>query len=300
VSRRSQLGAALAAAVVGAGLVATGLGWWNTEPSLHSPAHPLLVRTRLEPGAAFFGDPVVAVVAVDLDPRVVVAGSVRVEASFAPYLESTPPLIGHDAGGREETVTYSYTIQCVSDGCLPVGARRVVRLPAVVVTARGDGRELRVTAAMPAATVVSRLAAPDLRSATPPFVSASSLPPPSYGVPPTATALMLTVTAALLGAGAVFLVGAELAGLAARRRDALEEPTPLLSALAFVRDAARRPDAADRRKALELLADTLAGQGSPSLADSAEQVAWGEAPPSPERALEVADRVEAATEAEPS
>jgi hypothetical protein len=297
---RARLGTGLAGVFVVAALVATALGWWNAERPSPEPARPLVVGTRLVPSAAFFGDPVVAQVSVGLDTRVVAPGSVRVEPSFAPYVESAPPVVGQSQVGRLETIVYSYTIQCVSDGCLPIGDRRLVRLPPVVVTARAGGRQLTVTAAMPVASVATRLAAAALRSATPHFLNSSTLPPPSYGASPTALALTLTVAAALLGVGAMALLGVEFAALARRRRAALEQPTPLRSALAFVRDAARRPDAADRRKALELLAETLAGEGNPTLADTAERVAWAEPPPSAERALELADQVETLSEVEPS
>jgi hypothetical protein len=71
--------------------------------------------------------------------------------------------------------------------------------------------------------------------------------------------------------------------------------TPLEAALAYTRDAAGRPDPADRRKALELLATTLEDEGAPALAGSAEDAAWSEEPPSPDRARELADEVEAST-----
>jgi hypothetical protein len=57
----------------------------------------------------------------------------------------------------------------------------------------------------------------------------------------------------------------------------------------FTREAARRPDPRDRRKALGLLAETV---GDDDLAGAAERLAWGEAPPSPERTLSLADDVE--------
>ena len=300
MTTRAQLGTGLAAVAVVAALVATGLGAWNPGGHSQAPARPLVVRTRLLPSAAFFGDQVVAQVVVDLDARVVEPGSVRVEPSFAPYVESASPVVDDSRAGARETIVYSYTLQCVSDGCLPTGARRTIRLPAAVVTARDGGRKLSVTAAMPAASVASRLSTASLQSATPQFLHSSPLPPPRYGASPRGLALALTVVAGLLGLGAVALLGIELARLARRRREALERPTPLGSALAFVRDAARRPDAADRRKALELLAETLAGEGSPSLAETAERVAWAEPPPSAERTLELADQVETVSGAEPS
>ncbi len=56
----------------------------------------------------------------------------------------------------------------------------------------------------------------------------------------------------------------------------------------------RAEDAADRRKALELLAEALADEGNPGLAEAAERLAWAEPPPSAEGALELADAAETA------
>ena len=101
---RTQLGTGLAGAVVVAALVATGLGAWNLERPQHALAHPLAVRTRLVPSAAFFGDPFVAQVAVDLDPAVVAPGSVRVEPSFSPYVQSAPTTVDRTTVGGQETI----------------------------------------------------------------------------------------------------------------------------------------------------------------------------------------------------
>ena len=119
------------------------------------------------------------------------------------------------------------------------------------------------------------------------------MPPPSYSVSPGTLAEALTVAAGLLALGALALLGFELVRLVERRRRrALVVLTPLEAALAYTREAARRPDAADRRKALALLAETLDSEGAPTLADTAGDVAWSEDPPSPDRALELADEVE--------
>jgi hypothetical protein len=68
--------------------------------------------------------------------------------------------------------------------------------------------------------------------------------------------------------------------------------TPLEAALLYLRQAAGRPDPADRRKALELLATVLEDDGVPALAGTAGDVAWAEEPPSPARVVELADEVE--------
>jgi hypothetical protein len=60
----------------------------------------------------------------------------------------------------------------------------------------------------------------------------------------------------------------------------------------YAREAAGRESPADRRKALGLLAETLADEGEPELAASAEDVAWAETPPSPADTLSVVEEVE--------
>jgi hypothetical protein len=61
-----------------------------------------------------------------------------------------------------------------------------------------------------------------------------------------------------------------------------------------VRDAATRTDPADRRRALELLAEAVEAEGRRErLADEVHEAAWVEAPPTPKRSTELADAVEA-------
>jgi hypothetical protein len=116
-------------------------------------------------------------------------------------------------------------------------------------------------------------------------------------VPPTTSTdalpdLLTAVAAALaLLAAAVFAV--EAVRLSDRRRDRTR-PTPLERALRLTRESARRSSAADRRKALSLLSQTLEDEGASRLADTASVAAWSDAPPSPETVLRVADDVETA------
>jgi len=79
-----------------------------------------------------------------------------------------------------------------------------------------------------------------------------------------------------------------------RRGRTTSWPTPLARALALTRQAARSPDAADRREALGLLAETLASEGALPLADVTGSVAWSQEPPSSARALELAEQAETA------
>jgi len=294
-------GVIAAAAVFGAAaatiaVVGTGLGWWTGTSPGSAPARPLAVRTSLAPSPAFFGDATVAEIAVDLDTSLVAAGSVRVETDFAPYLQTGKPQVRRSRGGREETVTYRYTLQCVTNACLPpVGGAWPVQLAPVVVTATSGSRRLAITASWPLTSVSSRLRRADVSSVTPRFRHPAELSPADFGVSPTVLADLLTAAAGLLAAAAFLILALELAALARRRRGHTTLwPTPLARALALTRQAARSPDAAHRREALGLLAETLASEGVQPLADVTGRVAWSHEPPSPVRALELAEQAETA------
>jgi len=286
---------AAAAALVVVLVVGTGLGWWSGQ-SGPAPAKPIAVRTFLEPTPAFFGDAVVAQIDVQIDPARVGAKSVRVVPAFDPLVVAGAPEVSRIHAGGREVLRYRYTIECLTEDCLPSRKQPfAVKLKPFVVTATAGGRRVQVNATWPKTSVLTRLQQGDIGTATPNFRRPETMPPPSYAVSPNLAADLLTAAAALLALVAVALVGREAARLLERRRRrGVVELTPLEEALAYTRDAAGRPEA-DRRKALELLARTLEDEGAPGLADTAGDVAWAEEPPSPDRAIELADEVEGAT-----
>ncbi|MBV8078741.1 MAG: hypothetical protein JO186_00015 [Actinobacteria bacterium] len=269
------------AAIVLVLLVGTGLGWWNGAPRGNVPAQKLAIRTSLTPRPAFFGDEVTAEIDVDADTRFVSAKSLRVLPAFDPFVETRAPTVSSVRAGRELTVRYRYTLQCSSDACVPVGKPLAVKLPSVTVTAGA----LRSTATWPPTEIVSRLQPRDLAS-SPHFRTPRALPAPAYSVSPNLLADVLTGVAAALALGAAALGGVEFVRfLEHRRRRRTVRLTPLEAALAYTRDAARRPDPADRRKALAQLARVVDDDGI-------DAVAWAAEDPSPERALSLADEVE--------
>ena len=106
-------------------LAGTGLGWWNGSPSGGGGrlAKPLAVETSLDPNPAFFGDPVEAQVTVQVDPKVVAPDErARRRRASLPYSangacrRSPAP-----TPGSAETIVYRYTLQCLTDDCLPLG-----------------------------------------------------------------------------------------------------------------------------------------------------------------------------------
>ena len=293
---RGRVLAAVAAAVAVVAIVlvvGTALGWWNGTPTGGgAPTTPLAAQTALDPNPAFYGDPVTASVHVQYDPKVVSAASIRVDTSFAPYVETEPPAVSSTRTGGTASAVYRYTIQCLTDGCLPLGKPARLRFPAAVVRAGTGAQTAKATAPWRPLYVTSRLSAADV-TAGQHFHRPSTLLPPEYAVSPGLTAGLLTLAAAILAVAAFVLVGLEVRRVLARRRArAAGRLGRREIALAYARDAAARTDAADRRKALGLLAETLADEGEPALAASAEDVAWAEEEPSAERTLAVVDDVE--------
>jgi hypothetical protein len=280
-------------ALVLVAVIGTGLGWWNSAPSQGAPAAPLVVRTAVSPSVILFGDPLVARVSVDLDRSAVSPGSLRVEPSFEPFVASTAPKLARVRTGRLETLEYTYSLQCVTDGCLPSKGSLAVKLPRVVVTAMAGTRRLSVSQKWPSIVVASRLQ----HGGRTTFEAGSTLPAVTYATAPSRLANVLLVVGVLVALGALILVGLELRSASRRRRERISR-TRLAAAIAYVRESAERDNPADRRKALEGLAEALESEGEPDLAQSAGRLAWAEPQPTPERALALADAVDATPEAE--
>jgi hypothetical protein len=289
----------IAAGILTALLVGAGLGWFGGSSSAGSvpPVRPLSAKATLTPHPILFGDAVTAAIAVHIDPDRVDASSVRVVAAFDPFVPSGAPVVTTSRVGRHETIRYAYTLQCLTQNCVP--ERRnplVLTLRPVVVTATAGGQKLNAKAVWPQTAILSRLQRRDIGSIQPHYRRPGNVPAPDYATSPSKLADILTAVAAVLALVGLGVLGWELVRVLERRRRAREvQLTPLEAALAYTREAAGRPDAADRRKALELLATTLDAEGVPALAGAAEDAAWSEEAPTPDRALELADEVEAAT-----
>lgn len=291
---RGQLAAGLAGAVaVVAAIASLALGWWSSTPSGGLPSGQLAVATSLSPRSIFFGDPVVATIEVNVNRAAVDPASVKVAApQFDPYVETEPPTVTRHSAGPDEIIEYRYSLQCLADECLPLKGPNTVHFPATTVTALAGSTPLKAVAGWPRAIASSRLTPADAATSTAHFRRPAGLPQISYAVSPGRLVAALTILAVLLALVATALVGRELAALLARRRlGTIAQLTPLEAALLYTRQAATRPDPADRRKALGLLSDVL---GDAKLADSAGDVAWAEEPPSPTQAVELADQVESA------
>jgi hypothetical protein len=263
-------------------------------PTAAPPARPLAVATSIAPRPAFFGDVLTARAEVLVDADRVDPASVRLEADFVPYAETSAPLRSSSHSGRVVALGYRFPISCLSAECVPgPGIRRVV-LPLLVVRARlRDGRETVAQTPWPQIALAPRVDEAALRTTPLGWRRQLAVPPVSYRASPGTLLAFLLASAAALGLGAVAIVGAEYARwkrLCQTRASALSR---VGLALALARESMRRnPD--DRRKALALLARVLAGKDPDAnrLAAAAEQLAWSRGRPDPDRVGALADEVE--------
>jgi hypothetical protein len=163
-----------------------------------------------------------------------------------------------------------YKLQCLDPSCLPGSKPRVLTI---------GGHRL---------VIKPRVSVSEVGSPERSFRRPTTPPPPSYRVRPSLLRALLLVGAAAFVALATVLVWPLVRR---RRRDRLDTRTPLERALAFLRASLSRGPA-DRRRALDLLARTVA----PGAAESeALALAWSEPDPDPGRIESVVAQVERKT-----
>jgi hypothetical protein len=290
---RAWLAAGCGAIVVLVAVAGLALGWWGASGTTAAASGtPLAVRTSLTPPASLFADPLTAEIDVQYDPGKIDASSIKVTPTFVPYSAVGAPAVSHSAAGGQSVLRIAYTIECDSDGCLPTAKQKVIALPPVTVTATAAGKPVTASAKWEPEAVSSRLTPADLKGA-PSFAEQTVPAAPSYRVDPGWAAGILTVGAIVLLVGAGALVAFELLRRQRRER-ARKQLEGLELALAYARDAAGRDDPADRRRALELLAEQLDEHGEQQLARSSGEAAWTEDAPSPATTIALADEAEGA------
>ena len=271
-----------------------GRGGEEPGPLVPIPPDPvpaIQASATLMPRNVHFGDTVRAQVDVTLNRARIDAGSVRIATDFAPWAPTAEPERTRRDGKTTTHLRTTWVLRCLASACLPpVRALTVDPTPATV-TYDTIGPEAasgkRLSARWPRLVAHTRLDAsalepPQLGSGSSPFESPwradmVSMPPVSYRVEPETARIPLYAAA-----GAFALLGLGLAFLGRPRRrpapvaGAPPPPvlTPLEQALAVLEDPAAANGAADRRRALELVAAELAGRGNDDLAHAARRLAW--------------------------
>jgi hypothetical protein len=222
-------------------------------------------------------------------------GTVALDADFAPYELVRQPRIARLEDGGTTLVRFDFELRCLVHDCLRRSAGEGgVLLPPATIRYVGPGGEPAGVGAgwetVPAGTWLDDDTAELLTWHT----ALEPLPALEYRLPPQLLAVVLLALSLAAAAG-----GAAL--LVPRIRAALPEPRPagddrsvLERALAAVRSAAGGEDAAERRRALDLLARELRAGARRGEARAARRLAWSRRPPRPSEMEALADRVEGA------
>lgn len=320
MSVRRVLVALVLAALVAAGAIVllrdTG-GRDVADPSASLPTRggPLAADTAVTPRVVLFGDTVSASVDVTFDPRLVVADSVRFAPKFASWGAVAPPVSIRRTSAETAHLRTTYTLRCIISPCVPQRSTASLEFDPVRVTYRrtNGAKPETAEARWPVLVVHSQIVSDDFArpgAGTSPWrADAATLPPASYRVSPG------LARAAVLGIGALLaLVGIVLAVLAIpprapipeREPEPQPEPEPLLPplehALVLLEAEAHANGAADRRRALELIAEEMEARGEMRIARRARGMAWSEDVPVVSQTRSLAGQVRgvlAAEEPEP-
>ena len=271
-------------------------GWWNGDGGTYAPKRTL-VHTDVTPPRSLFGQVLTAHAELIVDPRRIDPASVDLNANLRPFnIRSESHRVTRGLG-RAAVVDFTYEIQCVSRGCVPLGKGRgalAIQLKPAKATYRGrDGVAGTVPVTWPVFAVQSRLTEEEIALSTPQIARGSTPPPVSWAISPGLLGgLALSVAALLiLGAGSLVAsaVSADTRLVRAPRIPA--HFTPVERALVLAEHAAAHGEVDESRKALERLAEELRRRDAAAFADDAERLAWSESGPSRETVAELATNV---------
>lgn len=229
-----------------------------------------------------FGDVIHATIVVHASAQA------TVQPGFSPFAVVGSGSSSSSSGG-ETVSTFRFDLQCLDVQCAPGKLGRTVSLTPSRVRAGGTTVSVRV----PSVRVLPRVTPSEVLRPVHSFRHPTTPPKPGYRIAPgTARGILVAAAAVLVLLAAALLwpvLRPRRAGAATGARgDALAR------ALAFVRAARTRP-AADRRRALALLARTLRERDDQHDAGDAGALAWSEPEPDPAQMTGLADRVEERT-----
>ena len=268
----------------------------------------IATNTALEPRAVLFGDTVTARIDVTFDRTQYDPADVHVVASFVPWAPVGRPTVEREDSGPTTFLRTTYVLRCLSLNCVPNRGSTLYQFrPARVVYRKlGVAKPQAVAAHWPGLVLHSRLdpSGPAARDtlAAPWRVDPVTLPAVAYRFSPG------WLEAILLVAGAVLVVLAAVLAYRVRPRRLPPPPpppapppprlAPIEQALALLEaPAANGGGSEERRRALELVADEIAGWGEDAgLERDARRLAWSEHDPVPAETRSLAARVRAHAE----
>jgi hypothetical protein len=281
VTRRRTAAAGLAALALAIALVAV-LALRNGGDATPR-GYSIQARATLSPRSVLFGDLLTARIDVTVDPRRLDPDSVRAVSDFTPWEVVGRPVRTREDAGATVLVRTTWTLRCLTAECIPPRDVSALEFDSGRVSFRG-GQPLEVT--WPVLYVHSRLREADAGSregSSPWRIDVLTLPAATYRITPSLLAALLLAAAGAFAALGIFLGYA----LLPKRREPPPPPPPaprppppsaLEQALALLEQAGEN-GSAERRRALELVADELATRDHP-LAGAARALAWSEhAPP---------------------
>jgi hypothetical protein len=268
----------VAAAVAGAAVVLLVAALTRGTDTGVPPVDRVEVRAELGADGHRFGDLVPVSVDVLVPERLVDPGTVRLEASFAPYRRAAPMRLRRVEGKETTLLRYQLALRCLEAACVPSQNGVPLTVPDAIVRFRLRDQgpaELRVR--WPVLRPRSRLGPLDAGLLAW-QEGMRPLPDQDYRVPPRLLGVLVGALAIACALGAAgLLVPAALARLPARRP--IDRRTLLDRALAAVRLAASAPDTAERRRALDLLARELRAGARRKEARVARRLAWSRRTP---------------------
>jgi hypothetical protein len=233
-----------------------------------------------------------------LDPALV-----RVKSSFGDWSRVGDPTVKRQDSGSTTYLRTTFVLRCLIPLCVPTNGTSRFEFKTAKVSYEapvGEGTErLVIDADWPVLVVHSRLDASDLTErdplAAPWRADLASLPAVTYRIRPGLLTLLL------LGGGILFVLAGALLGYRAlpRRREPAPPPppppkpvlSPLEQALILLEAQKGEDGVEERRRALELVADELAGWEDPKLERTARALAWSEDAPAEEEARALAATV---------
>jgi hypothetical protein len=252
---------------------------------------PPEVRTTLTPQILLFGDTLTARVDALVDKSRIDPDSVQVEMDFTPWeLVGPAERVVKDAGSTA-LVRTTFVLRCLIGPCVPPRDTAPLDFDPVIVRYGETGR---LDVMWPRLVVHSRIADRGAPVTTagggqrggPQFpwtADLLTLPSVSYRITPGILFPLLLALAAVLA-----ILGGVLVYRAWPERKEAPEPVvelppepalpPLVLALALLEQPPAENGTADRRRALELVADALEGEDA-RLARAARRLAWSEETP---------------------
>jgi hypothetical protein len=256
----------------------------------------------ITPTVHLFGDELTARVAIVADTKWIDPRRLRVAASFAPYEATSRPSVLRLRVGRFAQVTWTWTLRCVTDPCvprLPPSDRfHVFHFPPARIDylALGGKPAYGINASFPPVEVLSQVS---------PGVAAflqrtkhlnwrtglTPLPAPSYRTSPTLLFWLAVALCSCLAAAAAFLTRRWYLVLRPRQTAVEVDPVSSLGrAIAVLRYAHEHGDETLQRKAFERVAGELSVERADELTPIARELAWSPRTPEDEEVEEFAEQ----------